>query len=261
MEMVRLSANLGLLWADRPLQEAIRAAAEAGFDAVELHWPYATDAGVLRAALAAAGLPVLGINTVRGDAAGDFGLAALPGRIGEARAAIAQAFGYAAAIGASAVHVMAGKASGAAARRVFVDNLRYASDLGAASGIGVLIEPLNTRDVPGYFLTDPAEAEAILAATGRENVRIMFDCYHMAMMGHDLLPAVARSLDRIGHIQFAAVPDRGEPDRGAVDYARLLPQIVAAGYRGCFGAEYRPRRGTDEGIGWVTALRSAWAAG
>lgn len=259
MAAPRLSANLGFLWTDRPLPAAVRAAAAAGFGAVELHWPYATDPAELRAALAETGLPVLGLNTLRGDvAAGDFGLSALPDRVPEARAAIARAFDYAAAIGAPNVHVMAGKALGPAARAAFVGNLRHAAELGAAQGVGVLIEPLNPRDAPGYHLLDLATAEAVLAEVGHPNLRIMFDCYHLALTGHDLVPALAAALPRIGHVQFAAVPDRAEPDHGEVDFPTLLPALAAAGWSGWFGAEYRPRAATDDGLGWMATLRAAW---
>lgn len=260
--MIRFSANLGFLWTDRPLADAIHAAAEAGFEAIELHWPYDVDPARVREALDETGLPVLGINTVRGDvAAGEFGLSALPGRTGDARKAIDQAFAYAAAIGAGNVHVMAGKASGPEARHTFVENLRHASRVGKEKGVSALIEPLNTRDVPGYFLTDAEAAQAIIDETGCDNIRIMYDCYHMTIMGADLVPGIEKHLPAIGHVQFAAVPDRGEPDQGDVDYAALLPAIVAAGYQGYLGAEYKPRGGnTDAGLGWLADFRQRWHA-
>lgn len=258
--MIRLSANLGFLWTDRSLPEAIHAAAQAGFAAVELHWPYDVDPALVRRALDETGLPVLGLNTVRGDlAAGEFGLCALAGREGDAHRAIDQAFDYAAAIGAANVHVMAGRASGDEARRTFVENLRHASRVGKEKGVSVLIEPLNTRDVPGYFLTDAETARAIIDETGCDNIRIMYDCYHMAIMGSDLVSGIQRHLPAIGHVQFAAVPDRGEPDRGEIDYARLLPAIVEQGYAGFLGAEYKPRDGsTDAGLGWLADFRRRW---
>ncbi|HWK68205.1 MAG TPA: TIM barrel protein [Rhizobiaceae bacterium] len=258
--MIRLSANLGFLWTDRPLPEAIHAAARAGFDAIELHWPYDIDPALVRKALDETGLPVLGLNTVRGDvAAGDFGLCALAGRQGDACRAIDQAFGYAAAIGAANVHVMAGKASGDEARRIFVENLRYAARVGKEKGVSVLIEPLNTRDVPGYFLTDAETARSIIDETACDNIRIMYDCYHMRIMGADLIAGVGSHLPAIGHVQFAAVPDRGEPDQGEVDYARLLPAIVEQGYTGFLGAEYKPRgASTDAGLGWLADFRARW---
>lgn len=173
----------------------------------------------------------------------------MPGREDDARAAIDQAFEYGAQAGAETVHVMAGKTSGEIARRTFIENLRYASDRGKDAGMSVVIEPINTLDVPGYFLSTLDEAAAIIAETGCDNVRILFDCYHVSRMGGDLLAGVQRHLANIGHIQFAAVPDRGEPDRGVIDYATVLPALAAAGYTGYFGAEYKPRATTDAGLG------------
>ncbi|WP_378942004.1 hydroxypyruvate isomerase family protein [Mesorhizobium sp. ANAO-SY3R2] len=250
------SANLGFLWTELVLPDAVRAAAKAGFEAVELHWPYAVEPSLLGHALAESGLPVLGLNTSRGNVdAGDFGLSALPGREKEARAAIDQAIAYATAIGATAVHVMAGKTDGLAARDTFTANLRYAADQARTAGITILLEPLNHHDVPGYFLVDNATAAAIIEATGRDNIRIMFDCYHVGRSGKSILEEFDTYRQFIGHIQFAAVPDRGEPDTGEVDYASVLPKMAEAGYAGYFGAEYKPRRSTDEGLGWLAAWR------
>ncbi len=159
MGRLSFSANLGFLWADFPLPDAIRAAAAAGFDAVECHWPYATDPAEVRAALVETGLPMLGLNTVPGDlAAGDFGLSAVPGRETEARDAIDAAIDYAAVTRAHAVHVMAGKARGPDARATFLDALAYAAHRARPLGIGILIEPLNRHDVPGYHIGTVAEA-------------------------------------------------------------------------------------------------------
>lgn len=250
------SANLGFLWTDLALPDAIRAAARAGFDAVELHWPYAVDPGAVRQALDETGLPILGLNTAKGDtAAGEFGLSALPGREGDARAAIDQALAYATVVGARAIHVMAGKTDAPEARGTFVANLRYAADRAAPSGITILLEPLNLQDVPGYVLSDNATAAAIIDEAGRDTIRIMFDCYHVGRSGRPILGEFEAYRGRIGHVQFAAVPDRGEPDQGDVDFASLLPQLAARGYVKPFGAEYKPRGATDQGLGWLTAWR------
>ncbi|MEW9805707.1 hydroxypyruvate isomerase family protein [Mesorhizobium sp. ZMM04-5] len=241
---MRFSANLGFLFRDLALPDAIRAAKRYGFAAVELHWPYDTDASVVAEALAETELPLLGINTARGDvAAGDFGLSALPGREVEARAAIDQAIEWAAATGCRNIHVMAGKSSGEEAFAAFTGNVRYAAAAASPHGIGLLLEPLNTRDAPGYFLPDLSSALRVVDAT-QGAAKVMFDCYHMQIMRGDLLASVAADLDRIGHIQFAAVPDRAEPDHGEVDYGWLLRAIVEAGYTGMFGAEYRPATGS-----------------
>lgn len=161
--MTRFSANLGFLWTDRALPDAIRAAHAVGFDAVECHWPYDIATSDVAAALAETGLAMLGLNTRRGDVtAGENGLAALPGRADEARAAIDEALAYAAAIGAGAVHVMAGKAEGADARAVFATNLHYACQRAAEGGQIILIEPLNPYDAPGYFLNSTTQATDII---------------------------------------------------------------------------------------------------
>lgn len=252
----QFSANLGFLWTELSLPDAVRAAAKAGFSAIELHWPYNVDAKELKSALDETGLPVLGLNTSRGAlAAGDFGLSALPGREAEARAAIDQAIDYARIIGAKAIHVMAGKIDGDSidARNSFVANLRYAADKAAPEAITILLEPLNSFDAPGYFLLDNAKAASIINEVARSNVRIMFDCYHMGRRGEPVMEEFVKHRDAIGHIQFAAVPDRGEPDSGEIDYATLLPQIAGAGYAGYFGAEYKPRTTTDAGLGWLAA--------
>lgn len=254
--MNRFSANLGFLWTDRSLPEAIRAAADAGFDAVECHWPYDTPAALIREALEQTGLPMLGLNTRRGDiAAGENGLSALPGREAEARAAIDQALDYAEAVGAPNVHVMAGIASGAEAEASFLANLRHACDRAARTGRTILIEPLNAHDAPGYFLNTTRQAEALIAALGAPNLRLMFDCYHVGRTEGDVIGRLSALYPHIGHIQFAAVPDRGAPDHGEVDFGPIFAEARALGWTGPLGAEYKPGGPTEATLGWMTALR------
>jgi hydroxypyruvate isomerase len=249
---LKFSANLGFLFRELPLLDAVGAAAKAGFGAVECHWPYEIDPARLRAALDASGMPLLALNTAPGDRArGDFGLAAVPGRETEARRAIDQAIAYAAAAGAQHIHVMAGYAEGAAARAAFIANLAYADAEIGDRRIGLLIEPLNHRDAPGYFLRTLDQALDILDGAAIGRLKIMFDCYHMQIEGGDLFRRFAAHRQHVGHIQFAAVPGRAEPDRGEVAYERLLPALVDAGYDGWFGAEYRPRAETHAGLGWL----------
>lgn len=249
---MRFSANLGLLWADRPLPEAIRAAAAAGFCAVECHWPYDTPPQAVRAALQDSGLPMLGLNTAPGAVtAGDFGLSALPGREDEARAAIDAGLDYAAAIGAGALHVMAGNATGAEAETTFRGNLVYACGRAAALGITILIEPLNRHDAPGYFLTTTDQAAGLIGALQLPNLKLMFDCYHVGRQEGDVGQRLAALLPVIGHIQFASVPDRGPPDEGELCYDILFARIADLGYDAPLGAEYRPRGATGDGLGWL----------
>ncbi|WP_323764626.1 hydroxypyruvate isomerase family protein [Marinovum sp.] len=254
---MKFSANLGFLWADRPLPEAIRAAHAAGFDAVECHWPYDHAAEDVKAALDETGLTMLGLNTRRGDVtAGDNGLAALPGRETEARAAIDEAIAYARAIGTPNIHVMAGFADGENAHRTFIDALRYACAKAAPDGLTILIEPLNRYDAPGYFLTTTAQAMAILKEVAAPNLRLMFDCYHVQLMEGDLSHRLEALLPQIGHIQFASVPDRGAPDHGEINYDHVFGMIARLGYDAPLGAEYKPGGDTDATLGWLTSLRA-----
>ena len=249
---MRFSANLGFLWTELPLPAAIRAAAAAGFDAVECHWPDDVPAAEVRAALAETGLPMLAFNTRRGDvAAGEMGLSALPGREAEARVAIDEALAYARAIGAGAVHVMAGRASGPEAEAAFLSNLAHAA--ARAEGIGLLIEPLNHHDAPGYFLSRSDQAAALIDRLGEPPVRLMFDCYHVQIMEGDVSRRLARHLPVTGHVQIAAVPDRGAPDHGELDYGYVLGLLADLGWTRPIGAEYRPGAATEASLGWLAA--------
>jgi len=204
-------------------------------------------------ALAETGLPLLGINTVRGEA-GENGLCALPGREEAARASINQAVLYASETGARAIHVMAGFASGPAAHRTFVENLRYACD--AAASRTILIEPLNHYDAPGYFLSTSAQAADIIAEVDRPNLKLMFDCYHLQIMEGDLTRRLSDHEEIIGHIQFASVPERAEPDLGEINYAHIFDFLDALGYDAPLGAEYKPLDGdTGKSLGWMESLR------
>ncbi|NKB79783.1 TIM barrel protein [Ochrobactrum daejeonense] len=253
--MASFSANLGFLWQELSLPDAIRAAKATGFDAVECHWPYNFDAGLVAAARET-GLTMLGLNTSRGNVeAGDNGLAAIPGREEEAQAAIRRAVDYAVAIGALNIHVMAGKAEGEAAHRTFVANLAYACELAAAHGLTILIEPLNHRDAPGYFLKSSGQAVGIIQDVAASNLKLMFDCYHIQIMEGDISKRLEALLLHIGHIQIAAVPDRAEPDHGELDYRHIVRLLDALGYEKPLGAEYRPKTTTDAGLSWLSGLK------
>ncbi|WP_299624382.1 TIM barrel protein [uncultured Tateyamaria sp.] len=251
--MTRFSANLGFLWTDRALPDAIRAAKAAGFDAVECHWPYDVSADAVRAALDDTGLPMLGLNTRRGDvAAGENGLCALPGREAEARAAIDEALDYARVVKVGAVHVMAGFASGSAARETFVENLRYAC--GAAGDRTILIEPLNRHDAPGYYLQTTDQAAQIIAEVNAPNLKLMFDCYHVGRNEGDVITRLGALKTQIGHIQFASVPERAAPDQGELNYAAIFAAIDQMGWDAPLGAEYKPGGDTDATLGWMQTL-------
>ena len=253
---MRFSANLGFLWRDRPLPEGIRAAKVAGFDAVECHWPYDTDPAETATALREAGLPMLGLNTRRGDLSrGENGLSALPGREMEARAAIDEALAYARATGTGAVHVMAGFSAGPRARSAFAENLAYACDEAAPDGITILIEPLNHWDAPGYFLTTTGQAVDIIREVGATNLRLMFDCYHVQVMEGDVARRFEALQPLVGHVQIAAVPDRGAPDHGELNYSWLLPRLADLGWSQPVGAEYRPAAETEASLTWLGQFR------
>lgn len=252
---MKFSANLGFLWNDLTLPDAIRAAKAAGFDAVECHWPYSFPAEEVREALTETGLPMLGLNTVRGDlATGENGLSALPGREEEALAAIDQAIAYAKDVDAANIHVMAGFANGAKPRECFINNLIYACARAAECGKSVLIEPLNKYDAPGYFLSKAEQAAEIIETVGADNLRLMFDCYHVQLMEGDITNKLKTLLTIIGHIQFARVPDRGPPDGGELNYAHVFEVIGNLGWDTPLGAEYKSSLPTIETLGWMKLL-------
>ncbi|AML50968.1 hydroxypyruvate isomerase family protein [Falsihalocynthiibacter arcticus] len=245
-----ISANLGFLWKELSLLEAIRTAKNAGFDAVECHWPYDTDPKDVRETLESVDMRMLGLNTAQGGA-GLNGLLAVVGREVEARASIDQAIAYAAAIGTPNVHAMAGFARGDTAHNCFAENLKYACGEAAKHGITILIEPLNTYDAPNYFLQTTPQAAAIIAEVEAPNLKLMFDCYHVQIMEGDLSRRLIKLLPLIGHVQIASVPERCEPDCGEVNYAHIFMHLSKIGYDGAIGAEYKPVATTDAGLGWL----------
>ncbi len=255
--MPRFSANLGFLFTEISEIERIAAAAMAGFEAVEMHWPYEVPAAEMRNALSRSQITMLGLNTPVGNAAaGDFGLGALQGRESEFQQALDQAVSYGHAIGATAVHCMSGLVTAdaaLAAERTFVANLKLAADKAARADMTILIEPINHWDKPGYFLHTVEQAASIIDQVGRRNVKIMFDCYHTQIVQGDLTRRLKHFLDLIGHVQIAAVPSRAEPDEGEIDYREICSSLDRLGYGGWIGAEYKPRGRTEEGLGWLSA--------
>ena len=256
--MPRFSANIGMLWPDRPLLRRIDAAADAGFRAVEMHWPYDVPASEVAQCCQRRGMTLLGINTVPGDfAKGERGLGAVPGREREFQESVDQSVAYCAASGASAIHVMAGKVpreDRARARRVFADNLRVASAKAATHHLTLLLEPLNLRDTPGYFYSTVAEAAALIQEARLPNLQLQFDVYHVASAEGDVLMKLQQYLPIIGNIQIAAVPSRAEPDEGEIHYPAIFAAVDRLGYAGWVGCEYRPRGDTDEGLRWMRTL-------
>ena len=231
---MRFSANTGFLFKDRPFLDRIDAAAAAGFDAIEFHdEPQGVDPDRLAASLAAAKLPVCGLNIRMGDTAG---CAAIPGAEAQARADIDAAAAVANAVDAGAIHVLSGRTDAVAARSCLIGNLRYA--LGRCDRI-IVIEPICRAAMPGYFLHDLDQAVGVLDEIDHPRLKILFDCYHIEMQHGRCLDRFIGVASRVGHVQIASVPGRNEPTSGELDYVRLLPQIVQAGYPGPFGCEYR----------------------
>jgi len=256
--VIKLSANLGFLWLELPLPERILAAGRAGFDAVECHAPYQWPADEVAAALSEAEVPLVSLNTRTGGV-GDFGLGAIPGRETEMCEYIDEALAYAQATGCPTVHIVAGVTAHLdrkACEAVLCANLTHASDAAVALDKSIVIEPMSRRAVPGAHLGSLDQGIDTVTTVGRDNVKILADLFHLQIQHGDLTERMHAALPMIGHIQFAAVPDRHEPDHGELDFAWLLPELVTMGYDGCFGAEYRPRTTTDEGLGWMSRLRN-----
>jgi hydroxypyruvate isomerase len=252
--MVKLAANLSMMFQDLPFLDRFDAAAEAGFAGVEFMFPYDHPAEAVAARAAGCGLEIVLFNLPAGDwAAGERGLGALPDRVAEFRAGARQALDYARVLRCPRLHLMAGKAPASAERRAtLVENIVYAADLMAADGLELLLEPINTRvDIPGYFYATTAEAMAVIEAAGRPNVRLQYDIYHMQIMEGDLARTIERLLPRIGHMQLADNPGRGEPGTGEIAYPWLLRRIDELGYDGWIGCEYRPVGDTRAGLGWA----------
>lgn len=251
--MPRFAANLGLLFAELPLLARIDAAAACGFKATEFQFPFEVPAVAVKEAAARNKLIVLGINTGPGADSAMFGVGAVPGREQEFDALFAQALDYVGVIGGNAIHVLAGQVVAgdrAAAERTFVANLKRAAALAASRELMLLIEPINTRDWPNYFVSTAEHTADIIAQVGKPNVRMQFDFYHAQIMGDDLLQQFQRYLPIIGHLQCAAVPSRHEPDEGEVNYPAVFAAIDAAGWEGWIGAEYKPRGRTEDGLAW-----------
>ena len=252
--MPRFCANLNFLFTEVPLLDRFEAAAKAGFKAVEIGNPYEASAGEIAAKLKANGLGLALINTSPGDAAkGERGRSALAGREKDFDADLEAALAYCAATGCKLIHVMAGLVHQGARRETFVANLEKAARKAAAAGITAVIEPINRRDIPGYFLNKLAEARAIIYEAGEPNLGLQFDLYHRQVEDGDVAVAIKEYAALTRHYQIANPPDRGEPDEGDLNYRWLLQQIDASGYTGWVGCEYKPRRTTVEGLGWAKA--------
>jgi hydroxypyruvate isomerase len=257
--MPRFAANISMLFAEQAFVERVGAAARAGFAAVECQFPYTLPATELAAALGDAGIPLVLHNLPAGDwQAGERGIACDPRRTAEFRRGVGLAIAYASTLGCPRLNCLAGippAGLGAAEiQRTLVDNLRFAARELAAAGLDLLVEPINTFDVPGFYLKRSAQAATLLDEVAEPNLYIQYDIYHAQRMEGELANTLARLLPRIGHIQLADNPGRHEPGTGEINFGWLLPHLDALGYAGWVGCEYLPAGDTVAGLGWMAAL-------
>lgn len=256
--MPRFAANLSMMFTEWPFLDRFAAAAEAGFGAVEFLFPYDHPAEAIAERLKAAGLVQALFNGPPGDwAKGERGLAALPDRRAEFDASIETALRYAAVIGVPSLHIMAGNAPVEAAvhREAFEAAILSAVDRAAAQGLTIVIEPINRRDMPAYFLNDFTYAAALVRRLGRPNLKLQFDIYHRQILHGDVIRGLEAMIDIIGHVQIASVPERHEPGTGELDDRRLFDVLDRLGYTAYVGCEYRPAAGTLEGLGWFAPFK------
>lgn len=258
--MPRFAANLTMMFNEVDFLDRFAAAAAAGVKAVEFLFPYEHPAEEIRRRADAAGVEIVLFNLPPGDwAAGDRGIAVFPERAEEFSASVETALAYAAALSVPRLHMMAGIASAddSLARHRYCRALTEAAAAAAHHDIDVLIEPLNKRDMPGYFLDDFALAAEIVAEIDRPNVKLQFDIYHRQILHGDVVSALRQYAPMIGHIQVASVPRRHEPGTGELDDAHLFAMLDEMGYPGHVGCEYRPERTTGEGLLWMRPYRDA----
>ncbi|MDP1613292.1 MAG: hydroxypyruvate isomerase [Sulfuritalea sp.] len=254
--MPRFAANLSFLFTERPFFERFAAARDAGFAAVEFHFPYEFDRAALAEVVLTSGLDVVLFNLPAGNwAAGERGIACHPRRIAEFQDGVGQAIEYARQLGCSRLNCLAGIAPGEIslekARETLVENLRFAAAVTARAGIQLLIEPLNTRDTPGFFVATPHAGLALIEAVGSDNLRLQYDIYHAQVMAGDLARTLREHLPRIGHIQLADNPGRHEPGTGEINFPFLLRHLDRIGYTGWVGCEYQPSGRSEDSFGWM----------
>lgn len=254
--MPKLAANLSLLFNELHFLDRFEAAASAGFRRVEYQFPYEFDKAAIATRARDAGVEVVLHNIPAGNAAkGDRGIACLPERREEFRAGVARAIEYALAVGCPRLNCLAGIASpgtaGDRAHAAFVENVAFAAGELGKAGLSLMIEPINTRTVPGFFLNGSAQAVRVLDEAGAPNAYVQYDLFHMQIMEGDLARTIERLLPRIGHMQIADVPDRHEPGTGEINFPWLLGHIDRLGYKGAVGCEYNPVADTLSGLAWA----------
>ncbi len=257
--MPRFAANLSMLFTEVPFLDRFDLAAKAGFKAVEFMFPYDFKASEIRSRLDSNGLTLVLHNLPAGDwDAGERGIACQPEKVEQFRAGVAKAIEYAGALGVKQVNCLAGKApEGVAAeklRSTFIDNLRFAAKELHGAGINLLIEPVNTFDIPGFYLNRPEQAVAILQELNAPNAFLQYDIYHTQRMQGELANTLKKHLPLIRHVQIADNPGRNEPGTGEINYAYLFELLDSVGYTGWVGCEYKPATTTEAGLGWLKKL-------
>ncbi len=255
--MPRFAANLTMMFTETAFLQRFAAASEAGFEAVEFLFPYAFEASRIAGELAAHRLQLVLHNLPAGDwDGGERGIACHPSRVGEFRSGVARAIEYATALRCPRVNCLAGIAPPGESLELvlstLVENLRYAAGELQRAGIELLLEPVNTRDVPGFFVSRTDQALAVLDLVGSDNLRLQFDIYHAQVMEGDLARSIEAGLERIGHLQVADNPGRHEPGTGEINYPYLFARLDALGYAGWIGCEYKPAAATEAGLGWLS---------
>ena len=259
--MPRFSANLSMLYPELPFRERFAAAAADGFTAVEYVGAYDQDPAAVTRLLDQHGLAQALFNLPAGDwALGERGVACPPDRIPEFRGSLDTAIQFAKVTGCPQVNCLAGIALAgfdrSALEIVLIDNLRYAAPRLADAGIKLLLEPINTRDIPGFLINSTDDYERIAAAVKHDNLYLQYDFYHMQVVQGDLLPTFQRLQSRIAHVQIADTPGRHEPGTGEINYSNIFKALDEAGYAGWVGAEYRPKAGTSAGLDWFAPWRA-----
>ncbi len=258
--MPKFAANLSMMFNEHDFPNRFGAAAKAGFDAVEFLFPYDYSPAEVAQWHKENNLKNVLFNLPPGDwAAGERGIAALPGREAEFRAGVAKAIEYALALGTPQLHMMAGLVPAgsdmAIHRKTYLENMKFAAQALAKHNLNLLLEPINTRDMPGYFLNTQVQAHELRVESGEPNVKVQMDFYHAQIMEGDLAETFKKYFKDIGHTQIASVPKRNEPDDGEVNYPYLYQLLDEMGYEGYVGCEYRPKGKTEDGLAWFKATK------
>jgi len=258
--MSKFAANLSMLFTEVDFLDRFKAAADAGFKGIEYLFPYDYPAADIKQRLDANGLSQVLFNLPAGDwGAGERGIACHPNRVEEFRAGVDKAIEYAQVLGNKQVNCLVGiKPDGVSddeARKTVIENLRFAAEKLKAVGILLIAEPINTRDIPGFFLNRTEQALALFDEVGSDNLKLQYDIYHMQIMEGDLAPTIEKHFARIAHVQLADNPGRHEPGTGEINYPFLFAHLERLGYDGWIGCEYKPKAGTTQGLGWLDSAR------